>query len=139
MHILSAFVREMAEIHPNVTAVLYPIPPTALSFIWNTLHIIPIEWFTGPLDIFWSSDWTQPPVSHAHAVTTIHDVSFLTVGESFHQTIRAAQQKRLYWVKRQCEKIFCDSQATARDVVAYLGIPKEKTTVVYPGMMRYSV
>src|SRR5690349_17140659 len=46
----------------TVRLVVVPIPPTILDILWNVLHIVPIEWFTGPVDIFWSSDWTQPPL-----------------------------------------------------------------------------
>src|SRR5690348_9765854 len=44
------------------------IPPTLLDILWNKLHIIPIETFIGPVDVFISSDWTQPP-SKAKKVT----------------------------------------------------------------------
>src|SRR5438105_1222714 len=45
-------------------------PPSFLEILWNSLHVLPIEQFTGKLDVFHSSDWTQPP-SSAKKVTTI--------------------------------------------------------------------
>src|SRR3989344_2931348 len=63
--------------------VVVPIPPTILDVLWNKLHIFPVEWFTGKLDIFWSSDWTQPPLINAKGVTTIHDLIVLRHPENF--------------------------------------------------------
>ncbi len=111
-----------------------PIPPTLLDWLWNKLHLVSIEWFTGPLDVFWSSDWTQPPLGSARGVTTIHDVSFWRYGESFAPKIKAVQERRLRWAKRECRAFFCDSEATKRDALEFLDIPQEKLHVVYPGL-----
>ena len=58
-------------------------PPKLLDILWNRFHIVPIEWLIGSVDIFWSSDWTQPPLLHAHGVTTIHDLAIYRFPESF--------------------------------------------------------
>ena len=39
----------------------FKIPPILLDLFWNKFHIFPIEWLIGDIDIFISSDWTQPP------------------------------------------------------------------------------
>src|SRR3989344_1346812 len=67
----------------QVRLVVVPIPPTVLEFLWNKLHVVPIEWFTGSVDVFWSSDWTQPPLARARGVTTIHDLSVLRHPENY--------------------------------------------------------
>lgn len=130
---LEAFGDTIRKINPSVKIVTTFIPPTVLDLIWNKLHIIPVTWFTGPLDIFWSSDWTQPPLGNVQGITTIHDVSFLRYPESFHKTIISVQKRRLAWVVKSCQKILCDSIATKNDVQTYLHIPEEKLIVVYPG------
>ncbi len=48
--------------HKHLDLVVVSIPPTLLDFLWNKLHIMPVEKLIGPVDIFWSSDWTQPPL-----------------------------------------------------------------------------
>ena len=107
-----------------------------LSFFWNTLHIIPIEWLTGPLDIFWSSDWTQPPMVKAQAVTTIHDISPILFPESMYEdTIGKTQRKRLFWAVKECSAFFCDSHATKKDLLHYYHIDPSRAYVVYPGML----
>ncbi len=114
--------------------VLVPIPPTVLTFLWNTLHILPIETFTGPLDVFWSSDWTQPPLARAKGVTTIHDLIALKFPAETDARIVAAHKRRLAWVEKECEAIFCDSESTKKDIKDLLNIPEAKLHVVYPGI-----
>lgn len=114
--------------------VVVPIPPTLLSFLWNTLHIVPIETFTGPLDIFWSSDWTQPPLGKARGVTTIHDLIALKFPNEMHRKIVATHKRRLKWVKKECQAIFCDSESTKKDVMELLTIPESQLHVIYPGL-----
>lgn len=109
------------------------IPPTVLDIVWNTLHIIPVEWFIGNVDVFWSSDWTQPPLAGARGVTTIHDVSFLRYPKSFSKKILSVQKRRLKQAKKDCSMFLCDSEATKKDTVELLHIEELKTKVVYPG------
>src|SRR4030042_1899513 len=40
---------------------VFPIPQTLADYIWNKAHIFPVEKLTGRIDVFHSSDWTQPP------------------------------------------------------------------------------
>lgn len=130
---LQAFVDEVKQSGVNVTAVLVPLPPTVLDFLWNTLHILPITLFTGNIDVFWSSDWTQPPLGGVVGMTTIHDVSFLRYPETFPEIIVSVQQKRLKRATYENSLFLCDSQATKEDVMTYLHVPEGKLHVVYPG------
>lgn len=114
--------------------VVVPIPPTILDILWNVLHVIPIEWFIGKIDVFWSSDWTQPPLIDARAVTTIHDITTLKFPNEMDRRIVAVHKRRLAWVKKECTTIFCDSESTKNDVFDLLGIPEYKLHVIYPGL-----
>lgn len=121
-------------VNNRATLVVVPIPPTILDILWNVLHIIPVEWFIGRVDVFWSSDWTQPPLAKARGVTTIHDLTVLRFPESFHQKILTVQKRRLSWAKKVCSIFLCDSETTKKDIVQYLGISENKLRVVYPGL-----
>ena len=112
----------------------FKIPPTLLDLLWNRLHIFPIEWFIGMVDVFFSSDWTQPPTIKAKKVTTIHDLSIFKFPQEHHPKIVATQKRRLKWVRKECDLVICDSLATKRDVVKILGIEEERLRVVYPGV-----
>ena len=117
----------------RVRLVTTPTPPTLLAILWNRFHIMPIEKFIGPVDVFWSSDWTQPPLRYAKGVTTIHDLIALKFPAQTDARIVATHKRRLAWVAKECIAIFCDSESTKKDVIEFLGIPKEKLHVVYPG------
>lgn len=110
-----------------------PFPPSFLSFIWNTLHIIPIETFMGPLDLFICSDWTEPPALCKKA-TIIHDFAYLRYPETVHPVILETQKKRMEWVKRETSYIITPSVATQKDVATYLSLPLSKITPLYSGV-----
>ena len=109
-----------------------PIPPTILAFVWNTLHIVPIEWITGPLDVFISSDWTQPPLGKARGITTVHDLEVFKHPESFDKKILVVQKRRLKRAKQECSAFLCDSKATQEDLVSLLHINRANTHLIYP-------
>ena len=118
----------------RVRLVTIPIPPTLLDILWNRLHILPIEKFIGPVDIFWGSDWTQPPLQGAKGVTTIHDLTTMKFPSEMDGRIVQTHARRLSWVKKECKAIFCDSEATKKDIKDLLNIPEAKLHVVYPGL-----
>lgn len=130
------YFNDIYHLSKRVRLVTVPVPPTLLDFLWNRLHIIPVEWFTGPLDVFWSSDWTQPPLSRTKGVTTIHDLTILRSPDSFGGGLRnivETQKRRLHRAVKLCSAFFCDSEASKRDAHELLGIPSEQLFVVYPG------
>lgn len=116
---------------PDAEHRLYHIPPTALDIFWNRFHILPIELLVGQTDIFHASDWTQPPSQRAKLITTIHDLSPLVLWKMTNPKIVAAHRQRLYWVRREIDKVIAVSQATKKDIMHYLGIPEEKIKVIY--------
>lgn len=117
----------------NVEVKQFKFPPTLLDLLWNTLHIFPIEMFIGPVDIFISSDWTQPP-SKAKKATILYDLIVYKYPEETAEKIVKVQKKRLAWVKKEADKILCISEATKKDAMEILHIPSEKLTVVHPGL-----
>ncbi|MBI3576848.1 glycosyltransferase [Candidatus Gottesmanbacteria bacterium] len=131
--VFEEFFLSLQKLNKNVRLVTFPIPPTLLEIMWNRLHIVPAEWLVGDIDIFWSSDWAQPPLQSAKGITTIHDLIALKFPEETDDRIVAAHTRRLKWVKKECQTILCDSKATMRDVEQLLNIPAKSLRVVYPG------
>lgn len=130
-----SFPQDLASSLPKCfTVKTYHIPPTVLSFLWNTLHIFPIENFVGDVDIFFSSDWTEPPTRRAKKITTIHDLVTLIFPETSHPTIRETQKKRLRLVSKESNLILCDSMSTQKDVEEILGISPDRMKVLYPAV-----
>ncbi len=112
---------------------VWPLPPTFLDILWNRLHVLPIETFIGKLDVFHSSDWTQPPTK-AKKVSTIHDLIVYKYPESSHPQIIATQKRRLNWVKKECDLIIVDSLSTKKDCQEILGIQESRLRVIYPAV-----
>lgn len=129
-----AFRRFASSLPRPVRLVTMPVPAAILDVLWNTLHIVPIEWFIGPVDVFWSSDWTQPPVTCARAVTTIHDLIALKYPSETDSRIVATHKRRLVQVVKECRAILCDSESTRKDIQQQLNIPNLRLYVVYPGI-----
>lgn len=144
---IRAYVEPIITKYSNVTLKIFPFPPILLDIVWNRFHIIPIEWLIGPVDIYWSSDWSQPPLRKAKGMTTIHDLvvykypqetahsSHLNVRTvSFSPNIVETQKRRLSWAVKECEIFLCDSEATKKDSMELLRIPDHQLMVVYPGL-----
>ena len=98
-----------------------PIPPKALSMLWNNLHILPIDLLCS-CDLFLTSDWTEPPSKSAKKATIVHDLAFLRYPKTIHSDILNTQKKRLHWVIKETDIIITDSNATKNDI--YQLIPK---------------
>ncbi len=127
------FFNQVKKLNKTIKLSIWFLPPILLDLLWNQLHILPVEWLIGTVDVFWSSDWTQPPLINARGITTIHDVSFLRFPESFDAKILAVQKRRLAQAKKECRVFLCDSEVTKQDVKTLLHIDEKKLRVIYPG------
>ena len=119
---------------PNVTIRQFKIPPTVLDILWNKLHIAPIEWFIGDVDVFITSDWVEPPVKKARKATILYDLTIYKYPEETDLKIVNTQKRKLKWVKKESDIVFCISKSTAEDARSILGIEGERLEVVYPGI-----
>ncbi len=112
----------------NLKSRVLPISPTLANIIWNKLHILSTETILGKLDVYHSSDWTQPP-SKAFKITTIHDLSPILYPQDTHPKIVNAHRLRLVWVKKEADRVIVPSQTTAKDA-SYLGIDPNKIRII---------
>lgn len=132
---------------PNVTLKHAKIPPTGLHFLWNVLHKVTVEQMIGPVDLFITSDWTEPPTKKAKKATILYDLIVYKYPEETHgntefnmQKLRISpnivdiQKKKLSWVKKESDIVFCISESTKKDAKEILKIPEEKLKVIYPGI-----
>ncbi len=125
----------------------FKLPPTLLDLIWNKLHIAPIEWFVGNVDLFITSDWTEPPTKSAKKATIIYDLIVYKYPEETHAktefnfsrllispNIVKSQKRKLAWVKKESDVIFTISEASKKDIENILGIESSKIKVIYPSI-----
>jgi hypothetical protein len=118
----------------NVSIKQFKFPPSLLNILWNKMHIMPIESLIGAVDIFITSDWTEPPTKKAKKMTILYDLIVYKYPEETAQTIIETQKKKLEWVKKESAMILCISEGTKKDAMEVLGIDEKRLSVVYPGI-----
>ena len=117
----------------NVRIKKFKLPPTALDLLWNKLHIVPIETLIGEVDLFITSDWSEPP-SKAKKATIVYDLIVYKHPDETDQKIVSVQKRKLSWVKKESDIVFCISESSKRDAVEILGLDPKKVEVIYPGL-----
>jgi hypothetical protein len=119
---------------PRVSIKFYKFPPTLLDILWNRMHILPIENLIGDIDIFITSDWTEPPAKRAKKMTILYDLIVYKYPQETAEKIVKTQKRKLHWVKKEAASIFCISKATKNDAMDILNIEENRLNVVYPGI-----
>ena len=112
----------------------FPFPPSFLELLWNKLHVLPIEMLIGDVDIFITSDWTEPPTKKAKKATILYDLIVYKYPKETAGKIVAVQKRKLAWVKKESSVIFCISEATKKDAIEILGIEESRLQVIGPGI-----
>ena len=63
----------------------FRFPPSLLKLWWSRFHVIPVEWFIGKVDVFFSSDFLRPPLLlGTKGITTVHDLTW-KIYPQFHE------------------------------------------------------
>lgn len=107
-----------------------------LARLWYRLRLpLPVEWWTGPLDLFHQPDFVLPPVkANVPTLLTVHDLSFIREPSS----VMPGMIRHLTdWVPRSVERadhIVAVSEATRRDLIELYQTPPEKISVIYHGV-----
>ncbi len=108
----------------------FRLPPTLFEMLFNRWRNVQIEKFIGPVDLFHSSDWIQPP-SKAKKVTTYHDVVPLKFPQWSHPKIVTVHKRRLQLVEKEVDIVIAVSESAKKDLVEVSSIPEEKIVVIY--------
>jgi glycosyltransferase involved in cell wall biosynthesis len=112
-----------------------PISDRWLNILWQRLRIpLPIQLWTGRLDLFHSPDFVLPPLGRTPAVLTIHDLSFLRVPWCFVPQFRGYLESAVSRSVERAGLILADSASTQRDLADLLGVNLERVHVLYPGV-----
>jgi len=112
----------------------FKFPPLILDLLWNRLHVLPIEWLIGDVDVFVTSDWTEPPTIKAKKATILYDLIIYKYPNETDKKIVEVQKRKLKWVKKESEMIFCISESAKKDAEEILGIENKRLKVIYPGI-----
>ena len=122
---------------PNFRDRRAPLSERALTILWHRLRLpIPVEWFTGSVDIFHSTDFVLPPVRQARTVLTVHDLAFMRLPQCAEASLRAYLNKVVPRSIERADLVLADSQSTKNDLIELLGVSRDKIEVVYAGVER---
>lgn len=112
----------------------YPLPPRILKLIWNTWHLLPVEWLIGKVDVFHSSDFLRSPLlSGTRGITTLHDLTWKIYPEFHTPEIVESHARKLEKTQQFKDMVIVDSISTQKDLHMYYPNIK-KVKVLYPGI-----
>jgi glycosyltransferase involved in cell wall biosynthesis len=114
--------------------VVVPPPSNVWRKVWSRKQRVPVELFTGKLDVFHFSDWWYPPQRDGVRTTTIHDLLPLHYPEWVDPRTTALHVPKYRHAAETCDLIFANSRFTADDVERTLGFPRERVVVAHPGI-----
>jgi glycosyltransferase involved in cell wall biosynthesis len=114
----------------------FRFPPSVLQIWWSKFNIIPVEWFIGKVDVYFSSDFLRPPLLRGtKGVTTVHDLTWKIFPQYHELRIIKAHAIKLAKTIKYRDAVITDSLSTKKDLSKYFPeIHKEKVQVVYPGI-----
>jgi glycosyltransferase involved in cell wall biosynthesis len=126
---------------PNGDNIVYrraPVDERWLYRIWYRLGVpLPIQWFTGQLDLFHSPDFVMPPVQgRIPTLLTVHDLSFVHYPETFTPSLVNYLNRTVPASVKRATHILADSTATKDDLARIWNTPADKVTVLYSGVNR---
>jgi glycosyltransferase involved in cell wall biosynthesis len=111
-----------------------PISDRYLAILWQRLRLpIPVELFTGRVDVYHSPDFVLPPLIQACKVLTVHDLSFIRYPECSSPALLQYLLHSVPHSVHRADYLLADSLSTKNDLIELLGIAQERVTVVYAG------
>lgn len=126
--------RRLQADFPHVRTAPIPLSPRRLTQFWQRLRApLPVEAFTGRIDVLHAPDFVMPPTL-APSLLTIHDLSFLIYPQFAVPSMVRYLSTAVPRSVRRASMLLADSEATRRDLARLLHVPSERVTVVYPGV-----
>jgi glycosyltransferase involved in cell wall biosynthesis len=112
------------------------LSPRWLARIWHRARLpLPVEAFTGPLDLYHATDFVLPPhLPATRTLVTVHDLSFIQVPETANPRLKAYLDAVVPRSVHRADHVLADSAATRADLVHFYDLPPEKITVLLSGV-----
>lgn len=121
--------------YPNFSPKIYPLPERWMTIGWHRFYLpIPVEWFTGSIDLFHSPNFILPPTRRAKTLLTVHDLSFIRHPQGAVNSLRKWLEKVVPRSLARADHILADSQSTKMDLTDLFNIDPEDVTVVGAGV-----
>jgi glycosyltransferase involved in cell wall biosynthesis len=107
------------------------VPTRVLYAMWRTGRFLPVERFTGKIDLFHATNYFLPPTREAKRVVTIHDLSFLVVPQYCSPKIVGPFSAGIGRFARDADAIIAYSDSTRTDIVSILSVSESKISVIH--------
>ncbi len=121
--------------YPNFTYKIYPLPERWMTVGWHRLYLpIPVEWFSGRIDLFHSPNFILPPTQRAKTLLTVHDLSFIRHPQGAVASLRKWLKKVVPRSLARADHVLADSESTKQDLIQIFNISPETITVVGAGV-----
>jgi glycosyltransferase involved in cell wall biosynthesis len=115
-----------------------PASDRVMNAVWQRARIpLPVQAFTGHVDVVHSPDFTLPPTGRTPTVLTVHDLAFLRHPDCAVPSLREYLETVVPRSARRATRIIAVSENTRHDVIDLLDVPPERVITVYeaPGPM----
>jgi glycosyltransferase involved in cell wall biosynthesis len=121
--------------HTNFAHKRYPLPERWMTIGWHRFYLpLPVEWFTGSVDLFHSPNFILPPVRRARTLLTVHDLSFIRHPQGAAPALRRWLEQVVPRSLGRADHVLADSESTCQDLIDIFGLAPEKITVVGAGV-----
>lgn len=118
---------------PGAHLVGRPMPARPVRAAWAAGMDLPLEWFTGRLDVVHGTNSIVPPTRRAARVVTVHDLSPLHWPEICQPDTRAYPE----FIRRAVAQgawVHTDSEFVAAEIVDAFQAPPERVRAIHPGI-----
>ncbi len=121
---------------PHIRRRPAPLTDRWLYRLWYRARVpLPVQVFTGRLDLFHSPDFVLPPVlGRIPTLLTVHDLSFVHYPETFTPALVRYLNAVVPASVHRATHVLADSRATRDDLVSLWSVPDDKITVLYSGV-----
>ena len=113
-----------------------PLVEHWLYRLWYRLRLpVPVQLFSGRLDLFHSPDFVLPPISgDIPTLLTVHDLSFIHFPDTFPPVLVNYLNRVVPWSVSRAAHVLADSNSTKMDLMEQWAVPEDKITVLYSGV-----
>lgn len=109
-------------------------PARVLNASWARFGWPSIERYTGPLDVFHTSDWSHPPLRGAARVTTVHDLGPVLHPEWYAPEVASHHARHNRATARHADRIVAISDYTRRTFIERYPEAADRVAVVPHGV-----
>ena len=108
-------------------------PARLLQAAWGRLPLPPVEWLSGPVDVFHATNFVATPTRRAATVVTVHDLSYLRFPEMV--TDASARYRQLVPLALRRGAVVCTpTAAVAAEVADEYGLAPDRLVVTPLGV-----